>query len=201
MRLFDMLDSGNCYKVRMMLARRGVAFERVEVDVDGGETRSPAFLAKNPYGKVPALEVEPGVFLAESNAILCFLAEGTEWLPAGGLDRARAMQWLFWEQYSHEPYVAVARHWIRHLEITPERAGELEARQARGLAALEVMERHLSRSPWLAPSGFGVADMALYAYTHVAEEGGFDLGPLPAVRDWLARVAARPGHVPMGWTG
>jgi glutathione S-transferase len=197
MRLFDMPDSGNCYKVRLILALLGRRFERVVVDPDAGETRTAGFLAINPYGKVPVLETAPGEFLPESNAILCHLAEGTPYLPATGMDRARVMQWLFWEQYSHEPNVAVARHWLKHLELDDAGRAELAVRQEKGAAALAVMERRLAEADWLAAGRFTIADIALFAYSHVAPEGGIDLDPFPAVRAWIARIEAIPGFVPL----
>ncbi|HEV7370298.1 glutathione S-transferase family protein [Arenibaculum sp.] len=197
MRLFDMPDSGNCYKVRLMLALLGRRFERIVIDPDAGETRTAEFLALNPYGKVPVLEVSPGEFLPESNAILCHLAEGTPYLPAAGMDRARVMQWLFWEQYSHEPNIAVARHWLKHLELDEARRAELAVRQEKGRAALEALERRLTEADWLAAGRFTTADVALFAYTHVAPEGGIGLNPFPAVRAWIARVEDVPGFVPL----
>lgn len=197
MRLFDMPDSGNCYKVRLMLALLGRRFERIVIDPDAGETRTAEFLALNPYGKVPVLEVSPGEFLPESNAILCHLAEGTPYLPAAGMDRARVMQWLFWEQYSHEPNVAVARHWLKHLELDEARRAELAVRQEKGRAALETLERRVTEADWLAAGRFTIADIALFAYTHVAPEGGIGLDPFPAVRAWIARVEDLPGFVPL----
>lgn len=197
MRLFDMPDSGNCYKVRLILALLGRRFERVVIDPDAGETRTAEFLALNPYGKVPVLETTPGEFLPESNAILCHLAEGTPYLPAAGMDRARVMQWLFWEQYSHEPNVAVARHWLKHLELDDAKRAELAVRQEKGRTALAVMERRLAEAGWLAADRFTIADIALFAYSHVAPEGGIELAPFPAVRAWIARIEATPGFVPL----
>ncbi len=143
MRLYDYLDSGNGYKVRLALAQLGIPFERIEIDIMKGETRTPEFLAKNPNGRIPVLEVEPGVFLAESDAILCYLAEGTDLMPNDRLERARVLQWLFFEQYSHEPYVAVARFWGTHLAPEQVDAAALAERREKGHAALAVMESHL----------------------------------------------------------
>jgi glutathione S-transferase len=197
LRLHDFLSSGNGYKCRLLLHQLGIPYERVELDILKGETRTPEFLAKNPNGRIPALELEDGTVLAESNAILFYLAEGTPFLPQGRLERAQALQWLFFEQYSHEPFVAVAR-FIRHLlpEDSPRRA-ELPRLERGGYAALGVMERRLAGRPFLVADRYTIADIGLYAYTHVAGEGGFDLEPYPAVRAWLARVAAQPGHVPI----
>lgn len=190
--------SGNCYKGKLLLTLLGRDFDWVEVDVKAGETRRPEFLAMNPNGRVPLLEIEPGTWLPESNAILCYLAEGTRYWPDDRLDRARVMQWLFFEQYSHEPYIATSRYWIRYLNAADKYRDQLAAKRPGGEAALGVMERELAERDWFAAGRYTIADIALYAYTHVAHEGGFDLAPYPAIRAWLARVASQPGHVPMG---
>lgn len=197
LRLYDYLPSGNGYKVRLLLNFLGRPFELVEKDIVKGETRTPKYLAKNPNGRIPLLELEDGVFLAESNAILFYLAEGTPFFPEDLLDRARVLQWMFFEQYSHEPNIAVARFWMQHADMTPEREAMLPARREGGYAALRVMENHLQGRNWLVGKGITIADIALYAYTHVAHEGGFDLGDYPALRAWLDRVAAQPGYVPI----
>jgi glutathione S-transferase len=195
MRLYDFLASGNGYKVRLMLALLGIPFERVELDIVAGATRTPGFLAKNLNGRIPLLELDDGRLLAESNAILFYLAEGTEYLPEERFARAQVLQWMFFEQYSHEPNVATVRFWLHHLEPTPERRAAIEEKRRLGYAALGVMESHLAERTFFVGERCSIADLALYAYTHVADEGGFDLAPYPAVRAWLARVAARPGHV------
>ena len=197
LRLYDNHLSGNGYKPRLLLAHLGRTYERIEVDILKGETRTPEFLDINPNGRIPVLELEDGVRIAESNAILFFLAEGSCFLPSGRLARALCLQWMFFEQYSHEPCIAVARHWIQHLEMTEAQRAQLPARQEGGRAALAVMERHLGASDWFGGDAVSIADIALYAYTHVADEGGFDLSDYPAVNAWVARVAAQPGHVPM----
>ena len=197
LRLYDNHLSGNGYKPRLLMAHLGLTYERIELDILKGETRTADFLALNPNGRIPLLVLEDGTGLAESNAILCYLAEGSRFLPAGRLDRALTLQWLFFEQYSHEPYIAVARHWIQHVEMTDLQRAQLPAKQDGGHAALAVMERHLGGADWFGGDAMTVADIALYAYTHVADEGGFDLAPYPGVTAWLARVAAEPGHVPM----
>ena len=194
-RLYDYLSSGNGYKVRLLLTQLGVPFERVERDILKGETRSADFLARNPNGRIPTLEVEPGVYLAESNAICCYLAEGTRFLPGDRLQRAQVLQWMFFEQYSHEPNIATVRFWVTHDQLTPERRAQLDGKRALGYAALEVMERHLARHPYFVAGRYTVADIALYAYTHVAGEGGFDLGRFTAVNAWLRRVSEQPGYV------
>jgi glutathione S-transferase len=195
--LYDYLPSGNGYKCRLLLHQLGVPFRRVELDILKGETRTPEFLAKNPNGRIPALELEDGTVLAESDAILFYLAEGTPFLPNDRLGRAQVLQWLFFEQYSHEPFIAVAR-FIHHLlpPDTPRRA-ELPRLEQGGYGALGVLERRLVEHPFLVADRYTIADVALYAYTHVAEEGGFDLAGYSAVRAWLERVADQPGHVPI----
>ena len=197
LRLYDNRLSGNGYKPRLLLAHLGQTYERVEVDILKGETRTPAFLAMNPNGRIPLLALEDGAYLAESGAILCYLAEGSRFWPDDRAARALTLQWMFFEQYSHEPNIAVARHWLQHVAMTEAQRAQLPARQEGGRAALAVMERHLARSSWFGGEAMTIADMALYAYTHVADEGGFELADYPAVSEWLARVAAEPRHVPM----
>ena len=197
LRLYDNHLSGNGYKPRLLLAHLGRTYERVEVDILTGETRTPEFLVINPNGRIPVLVLEDGTRIAESNAIMFFLAEGSRFLPSSPLARALCLQWMFFEQYSHEPCIAVARHWIQHIDMTEAQHAQLPAKQEGGRAALAVMEQHLGASDWFADDAMSIADIALYAYTHVAAEGGFDLSDYPAVNAWLARVAAQPGHVPM----
>lgn len=199
LRLYDNLSSGNGYKCRWMLTQLGRSFERVEIDIDKGESRTTGFLAINPNGRIPVLRVAPGDYLAESNAILWYLAEGTKFVPDDRRLRAELLKWLFWEQYSHEPNIATSRYWKTHrFEMTPERAHALVAKRELGYAALNQMERHLNRRDWFVGDGPTVADIALYAYTHVAEEGGFDLEGYPAVRAWIDRFSAQPGHIAIG---
>ncbi len=197
MRLYDNMDSGNAYKVRLVLAHLNLPFERVELDTDAGETRTRKFLAKNPNGKIPALELASGEVLCESDAILFFLATGTPLLPEDKLERARVLQWMFFEQYSHEPNIAVSRHVLKHLEPTEERRALVESKREPGYRALGVMEGHLAARSFFAAERFTIADIALYAYTHVADEGEFDLADFPAIRAWLARVNGQPGHIPI----
>ena len=199
MKLHQMHRSGNCYKVRLAARQLGMPIALVDVDLAAGETRSEAFRAKNPNGKVPVLELADGRFLPESNAILWYLAENSPLIPQDKFARAEALQWMFFEQYSHEPYIAVARYW---LTLAPK--AELEKRrdkipewQKAGNAALKVMDQHLAKRDWFAGPRYSVADIALYGYTHVAGEGGFDLGHYPHVKRWLARVEAEPGFIPM----
>jgi glutathione S-transferase len=193
--LYEMAVSGNCYKIRLLLHHLGVTYRRIEVEPGNSGTRSPDFLAKNPIGKVPTIELEPGVFLAESNAILCYFAEGTPYLPADRLERARVMQWLFYEQYSHEPYIAVMRAWKRYFGIPAGREGEVPMRMEKGYEALATMDRELATRPFMAGEQYTIADIALYAYTHVAGEGDFDLQPYAHLRAWLDRVVTQQGHV------
>ena len=197
LRLYDNRLSGNGYKPRLLLAHLGMDYVHIEIDILKGESRTPAFLAKNPNGRIPVIELGNGTCLAESNAILFYLAEGSHFLPSDRLARALTLQWMFFEQYSHEPHIAVARHWIRHTEMTDWQRAQLPAKQEGGHAALTVMEGHLGRAEWFGGPTMSIADIALYAYTHIADEGGFDLDAYPAVRAWLGRVAAKPGHVPM----
>ena len=197
--LYGMADSGNCYKPRLLMAKLGIPFTNVEVSSHTGDTRKPDYVAKNPNAMVPLLELDDGRRLAESNAILLYLAEGTRFLPSDRFERALAYQWLFFEQYSHEPYIAVRRALLtfpeRARDATPER---LATTLERGNKALGVMEQRLAASPFFT-GRYSVADIALYAYTHDAGAGGFDLGAYPAVSAWLKRVEADPGHVPMDW--
>ncbi|UYN95107.1 MAG: glutathione S-transferase family protein [Enhydrobacter sp.] len=196
MTLHDYMDSGNGYKVRLVLAHLGLPYRLVEHDILKGETRTPEFLKMNPNGRIPTLQLEDGTYLFESDAIIWYLAEGTELAPASRLARAQTLQWMFFEQYSHEPYVAVARFWKHYLPtLTPLQEMDLPNRMKGGYAALGVMDRYLADRDFFVDGRFGLADVALYAYTHVADEGGFDLAGYPNVRAWLARVAGRPRHV------
>lgn len=194
--LYDFMGSGNGYKVRLLLAQLGLAYKLVECDILKGQTRTPEFLAMNPNGRVPLLQFEDGSHLAESGAILWYLAEGTPLAPTDRRARAETLQWMFFEQYSHEPYVAVVRFWRHFLgRLTPLQELDLPERRQKGYAALGVMEQHLARHRFFVGERYGLADIALYAYTHVAHEGAFDLDHYPHVSGWLARVAAQPGHV------
>jgi glutathione S-transferase len=197
LRLYDNVESRNGYKVVLLLNQLGTEFERVEVDIFKGESRTPEFLAKNPAGKIPALELEDGTVLAESGAILWYLAEGTAFLPGDPVGRAEVLRWICFEQNAHETSVAEARFILRHPELAQGREGAILAeKQTRGNAALALMDQHLGTRDFFAAGRYTIADMALYGYTHVAHEGGFDLSQYPAVGAWLARVAAQPGYVP-----
>jgi len=189
--------SGNCHKLRLLLEQLGREYQWDEVDSSRGETRTPEFLAKNPNGRVPIIELDDGRVMAESNAILFWLAEGTPYLPEDSWQRAQALSWMFFEQYSHEPYVAVARFIRGWTPLDSPRRASLPELQQRGHQALAVMERHLSAAAWFSGPDYGIADIALFGYTDVADEGGFDLVAYPAVRDWLARVRATPGFIAM----
>ena len=197
LRLHDFHDSGNGYKVRLLLTQLAIPFEYVEVDILKGQSRTPEFLARNINGRVPVLELEDGRCLAESNAILFFLAEGTPFLPQERWARAQVMQWMFFEQYSHEPNIATSRFWLRHTDFDSHRRRRYAEKLKDGVAALQVMERHLSAKDFFVAGRYTIADIALYAYTHVADQGGFDLSPFPAIRAWLERVRAQPGHRPI----
>ncbi len=193
MKLYDYLPSGNSYKVRLLLSYLGLEYEHVGVDIIKGETQTKAFRAINPAGQIPLLELADGRRIAESNAILFFLAEGTPYWPKNVFDQAKCLQWMFFEQYKHEPSIAVAR-FIRHYDMEA-RSEQLPALAEKGYAALDVMEAHLGVANWFVGGGPTVADIALYAYTHVANEGGFDLSKYPRTRAWLSRVAEHPRHM------
>ncbi len=195
-RLYDYLPSGNSYKPRLLLSLLGIDYERIDVDIMKGETRTPEFLARNPNGRIPALQLENGEFIWESNAILYYLARhGTPYMPRDSLPAAQVMQWMFFEQYSHEPFIAVARFILMHTDESHPRRAELDARITGGYAALDVMEKHLTDRDYFVGDSMTIADIALYAYTHVADEGDFDLARYPHVLAWLTRVADRPGHI------
>ncbi len=195
-RLYDSAISGNSYKVRLVAAQLGIPLAIVPVDILKGESRTPEFLARNPNGRTPVID-DDGFVLAESNAILAYLARDTPLLPDERRAHALVLQWLFFEQYSHEPYVATSRFWLLHRPDGPERRAALAARRDGGWAALRVMERHLAARPFFV-GDYSIADVALFAYTHVAHEGGFPLDDFPQVRGWLDRVRATPGFVAMG---
>ncbi|MBB3772053.1 glutathione S-transferase [Angulomicrobium tetraedrale] len=200
LKLHSMQSSGNSYKVRLLLAKLGRPFQLVDVDVLRGENRTPDFLMKNPEGRVPLLELPGGRFLAESNAILFHLAEGTPLLPAEAFSRAEVLRWMFFEQHSHEPAIAAARFWLKLVRGGRElRTHDVDRWMEEGYGALRIMERHLARRPFFVDDRLSIADIALYAHTHVAGEGEFDLATFPALNAWLARVAAAPGHVDIGW--
>jgi len=194
MLLYDSAVSGNCYKVRQLLTHLGLDFERQEVDVVRREGRLELLGTLNPALRVPTLLLDDGRSLGESGAILAYLAEGTPYLPEERFLRAQVLQWLFFEQYSHEPNIAVVRFWVAFSPSPPPEA-EIEARRKAGHVALAAMERHLTSRAFLVAEQYTIADIALYAYTHVAHEGGFDLSGYPAIGSWLERVGSQPGHI------
>lgn len=198
--LYSMQSSGNSYKVRLLAAHLGIELRLVDIDIFKGEARTPDFLTLNPQGAVPVLVLPGGRVLTESNAILLFLAEGTPLMPADPFVRAQALSWMFFEQHSHEPAIAAARFWLAFIKGGRDlKRDQVDDWMEKGYAALGVMERHLTREPFLAGGRFSVADIALYAHTHVAPDGDFDLSSFQAVSAWLDRVAAVPGHVGMSW--
>ena len=195
--VYGMSLSGNCHKVRLLLNQLGRSCVWIETDTTQGQTRTPEFLSLNPAGKVPLLVREDGQVLSESGAILFWLAEGTPYLSDDPWQRAQTLRWMFYEQYSHEPYVAVARFIRRFLPAGHAREAELPQLLERGEEALAVMERHLAGHAWFSGDAYGIADIALFAHAHCADEAGFDLARYPAIAGWTARVAATPGSVPM----
>jgi len=196
-RLYDYLPSGNGYKVRLLLTQLAIPFERIELDIIKGETRTPKFLAKFPNGRIPAVELDDGKLLFESNAIITYFADGTPFLSADRFERAQTLQWLFFEQYSHEPYIASVRYLVMHSDVQDDRRQILDQMRRRGYDALNVMESHLKSREWFVGTRYSIADIALYAYTHVANEGGFDLSRYAAIRSWLERVKSQPRHIPI----
>jgi glutathione S-transferase len=195
--LYNSAVSGNCYKVRLLLAHLGLDYETVELSVVDRSNRTEVLGELNPGLRVPTLVLDDGRPLGESNAILWYLGDGTQYVPTDPYERAQVLQWQFFEQYSHEPHIAVARFWLAY-SGTPERfEAELPSRMRGGYAALDAMERHLDGRAFIVGDRYSLADTSLYAYTHDAHEGGFDLHPYPAIRGWLERVAAQPGNVPI----
>ena len=194
-KLYDYLPSLNGYKVRMLLGLLGLRYEHVPVAIFRGESHVPEFLDKNPAGAVPVLEVAPGKYIAESNAILCYLAEGSRFLPDERFARAKSLQWLFFEQYNIEPNIGTLRYWTLTNRLATS-AAMVPAKRAAGERALDALERHLQTNPFLANDSFSIADIAVFAYTHLAEQGGFKLSQRPALQAWLKRVGDLPGGVP-----
>jgi glutathione S-transferase len=189
--------SGNCYKIKLLLELLQIEHEWKHVNILAGETHTDQFLAKNPNAKIPLLQIDDSTYLSESNAILNFLAEGTDFLPDQGIERARVLQWQFFEQYSHEPYIAVARYINKYLGMPKEREAEYHAKQDGGHKALQVMERQLKQIPFIAGTSPTIADISLYAYTHVADEGGFDLSGYPQILRWMDDIQGLPNFVSM----
>ena len=195
--IYGMRTSGNCYKLQLLLGQLARPYRWIEIDSAHGATRTPDYLAKNPNGKVPILLREDGSVLAESNAILCWLADGTKYFAGDAWQRAQTLSWMFYEQYSHEPYIAVARFIRGWAPLDSPRRAELPRLHERGNQALGVMDKHLDTHAWFTGAEYGVADIALFGYTHCAADGGFDLSAFPRVERWLQRVADQPGFVPM----
>ena len=195
MKLFNVAYSGNSYKVRLLLVPSGIPCDIVEVDILKGESRTSEFLKINPNGRTPVLD-DNGFVLAESNAILAYLARGTKFLPEDRKKFALVFQWMFFEQYSHEPFIATSRFWLQHKPDSPERTAALAARRDGGWAALKILEEHLARNDFFV-ADYSIADIALFAYTHVAHEGGFPLDDFPKIRGWIERVRAQPRFAPM----
>ena len=194
-KLYDFLASGNSYKIRLLLNLLNISFERVDVNILEGETRTPEFLQKNPNGKIPLLEIATDKFLAESNAILYYLSQGTDFFPQDSHEQAQVMQWLFFEQYSHEPNIATSRYWISIIQQPDKHQEQLKHKHRLGYAALNVMEQHLSNHNFFVGEVYTISDIGLYAYTHVAEEGGFDLTKFPAILAWFKRIESHPRHI------
>jgi glutathione S-transferase len=195
--LYDSAVSGNCYKVRLLLAHLGISYERRELSVVDRSNRSDVLGGLNPALRVPTMVLDDGRALGESGAILWYFAEGTRFVPEGRYERAQMLQWMFFEQYDHEPALAVVRFWLAYSGRPEAFADRLEERTAAGYRALDAMERYLDGRGFFVGDALSLADIALYAYTHVAHEGGFELERYPAIRGWLDRVAAEPGHVPI----
>ncbi len=196
-RVYGDIQSGNCYKIKLLMNHLEIEHEWIEVNILQDETKTEKFLAKNPNGKIPVLELTSGKSLWESNAILNYLAHETSYLPSEPWTRAKVLQWQFFEQYSHEPYIAVARFIAKYLGLPETRREEFEAKQVGGNKALAVMERQLQETPFLVNDVLTIADISLYAYTHVAHEGGFELSAYPAIKSWLSLISSHPRHITM----
>jgi len=197
MRIYGDSRSGNCYKIQLLLSLLGKTCEWVDIDIMKGETRAPSFLEKSPNGKIPLLELDDGRVLSESNAIMHYIAFNTPLVPSSPYQSSKLLQWQFFEQYSHEPYIAVARYINVYLGLPAEKKTEYDTKQAGGYKALAVMEHQLSLTPFLLGDTISLADISLFAYTHVAHEGGFDLSAYPAIRNWIQLVKDLKGFVPM----
>jgi glutathione S-transferase len=195
LKLHEYAASGNCYKIRLLLNQLGTAYQRVPTDIHRGESRTPEFLAINPVGKIPVLEIIPGQYLPESNAIIYYLADGTNFFPQDRWERAQVMQWLFFEQFSHEPNIATVRYWISIAKIADQHKEAIAEKQALGYAALQVIEQHLTKHDYFVGNRYSIADISLYAYTHVAEEGDFDLSKFPAILAWFDRIVSQPNYI------
>ena len=197
MKIYGDNKSGNCYKIKLLASLLALEYEWIHIDIMSGESESAQFLLMNPNGKIPLLELDDGRFISESNAILNYLAAGSAFVPADNYHKARVLQWQFFEQYSHEPYIAVARFIAKYLGLPADRKSEYESKQLGGHKALAVMEVQLQKTPFLIGDSLTIADISLYGYTHVADEGGFDLTTYPGIQSWLERVRSQPGYVGM----
>ncbi|AAZ24648.1 putative glutathione S-transferase [Colwellia psychrerythraea 34H] len=196
-KIYGDIQSGNCYKVKLLTSLLDIDHEWIEVDILASETQAESYLKKNPNGKIPLLELDDGTFISESNAILNYLAAGTSLVGTCRFTTAKVLQWQFFEQYSHEPFIAVARFIAKYLGLPEERKAEYEAKQLGGHKALKVMEEQLQCSPYLVGSELTIADISLYGYTHVADEGGFELSEYPSIQQWIARIQANPKYIGM----
>ncbi|MEL6438610.1 MAG: glutathione S-transferase family protein [Cyanobacteria bacterium J06621_8] len=194
-KLYDFLPSGNGYKVRLLLTQLQIPFELIELDIVKGATRTPEFLAKNPNGRIPVLEIESDTYISESNAILYYLSQDTPYFPKEKYQQAQVMQWLFFEQYSHEPNIATPRFWIHELKQADKYQEQIIQKRKLGYAALNIMENHLKNHVFFVANKYTIADIALYAYTHVAEEGGFELDRFPVIKSWLNKIESQPRHI------
>mgnify|MGYP000630986088 CR=1 FL=1 len=197
MKIYGDSQSGNCYKIQLLASILGLEYDWIDIDILANETHTPEFLAKDPNGKIPLLELNDGRCISESNAILNYLAEDSELLPKDPYMRAKVLQWQFFEQYSHEPYIAVARFIAKYLGLPEDRQAEYQAKQTGGHKALKVMEEQLSHTKYLAGETLSIADISLYAYTHVAHEGGFDLSEYPAIQLWIATIKKHINYIDM----
>jgi glutathione S-transferase len=193
-KLYEYAPSGNCYKVRLLLTQLNISFDRTPINILQKESRTPEFLVKNPNGRIPVLEIAPSKLLFESNAIMFYLSEGTEFFPSDKFERALVMQWLFFEQYSHEPFIATSRFWYLTGKAEEYQAA-LQQKQAPGYAALGVMEQHLEQNDFFVGDRYSIADIGLFAYTHVAGEGGFDLTRFPEIQSWIERIKHQPRYM------
>jgi len=196
-KIYGDIQSGNCYKIKLLTSLLEIEHEWIEVDILASETQSESFLKMNPNGKIPLLELDNGTYISESNAILNYLAYGSDLVGNGRFSRAKVLQWQFFEQYSHEPFIAVARFISKYLGLPKERKAEYNAKHAGGHKALSVMEEQLQLTPFLVGEDITIADISLYAYTHVADEGGFDLSAYPSIRRWIDRIQSHPKYVGM----
>ena len=196
-KVYGDIYSGNCYKVKLLMSLLEIEHDWLHIDILNGESRTQEFLERNPNGRVPVLGLPDGRWLFESNAILHFLAKDSPFLPVESFAHAQVLQWQFFEQYSHEPYIATSRYIIRYLGSPADRQADLEARRVWGYAALDVMESHLEKQEYFVGNQYSIADISLYAYTHVASEGGFSLKPYTNIRTWLRRISQHPNHVTM----